>query len=423
MNILMISPFDLVTSRLWGPTIRLHSLAKELKGMGHKVLLAGPPPFAMVMPPTLDGIDLYYFRRALHRYNYPDDGRQQERKKINRRSRIPWVLLSRCIEIWKLASKFRADVLYVNRAFPDTAYPAFFVHTLKNIPIVCDWDDLEGIHGFSTAFRQPIRTQLFETFNEVFFPFWADATVVASSYLREFAENLRVQSDKLFLAPTVSDSVLFHPSVDGKSIRTRFGLTDKKVLLYAGNLCKGNGVKVENILYTLKFLVEKDPSFSLLVVGDGDLIKNNGKKGILIELAESLRITEHVIFTGGIPYRDMPKYVAAADACLALFPVNLITMSKSPLKVYEYMAAGKPVFARDVGELSRCIIDDETGILVYTDRPEEYAGRILDVFSKTDHIKKIGDNARRIIEDQFNWKSSAGIVLKACEKARDDRCR
>ncbi len=421
MNILMISPFDLVTERFWGPTIRLHSLAKELKGMGHQVLLAGPPPFAQDMPPVLDGIDLYYFRTALHRYNYPNDGRQQERKWINRRSRIPWVLASRCVETVKLAGKFKAEIIYVNRAFPDTAYPAFLAHLLKRIPIVCDWDDLEGIHGFSTAFRHPLRIQLMETFNEVLFPYWANATVVASKYLREFAVNLRIPPDKVFFAPTVSDSALFHPSVDGQSVRLQYGLTEKKVLLYAGNLFSSNGVKVENILYTLKFIVEKDPSFFLLVIGDGDLIRKDGKKGLLIDLADELRITEHVVFTGGVPYRDMPHYIAAADACLALFPVNLITMTKSPLKVYEYMAAGKPVFARDVGELSRCIIDDESGVLVYTDKPEEYAKRILDVFSRPEHIKKIGTNARRVIDDQFNWKSSASVVLKACEQARRAR--
>jgi glycosyltransferase involved in cell wall biosynthesis len=415
MNILMISPFDLVVKRLWGPTIRLHSLAKELDKMGHNVILAGPPPFHGERPARLDGVNLYYFKKPFHRYYYPPDGKEAERKKHNRRFLIPLIMFGRLLEIMKLIKRNRIEVLYVNRAFLESAYPCFAAHIFKRIPIIYDWDDLEGLHGFTTSFRQPLWLQLFETFNEVLFTRIADATVVASNYLRDFALRLGTDINNIFYVPTVADSDKFHPDIDGSEIRTRYGMKDKKVLFYCGNLMENNGVKVENILYTLNILLKKEASFVLLIVGNGDLLEKNGGKGKLRELADVLGISEHVVFTGGIPYSVVPLYLAASDLCLALFPVNVITMAKSPLKVYEYMAAGKPVIARDVGELSFSIIDGETGLVVYSDNPEEYAEKILDAFSSDGLLNSIGENARRLIEDRFNWKKSADIVINACE--------
>lgn len=416
MNILMISPFDLVAHRLWGPTIRLHSLAKEIMRRGHTVTIAGPPPFNGDKPDIIDGVPFYYFNMPFHRYPYPHDGMEVARGKNNRRRRLPLVMLTRIGELLSLTRKLRTDVLYVNRAFLDTAYPAFAAHLIKSIPMICDWDDLEGLHGFSTEGRHRLTVQLVETFNEVVFPRISGATVVASNYLKDFSLKIGVNKEDIFFAPTVADSTAFSPAVDGTLIRNKYGLNNKKVLFYCGNLMETNGVKIENIIYTLNLILQKDSSFVLLIVGDGDLLTKEGKKGSLVKLAESLGIADKVVFTGGVPYSEVPKYLAAADICLALFPVNLITMSKSPLKVYEYMAAGKAIIGRDVGEISRCIEDGKSGILVYSDNPEEYAEKILTAFKSTDYINKLGQNARKLIDDRFNWSNSTDTVIQACEK-------
>jgi glycosyltransferase involved in cell wall biosynthesis len=419
----MISPFDLVVNRLWGPTIRLHSLAKELIHRGHEVLLAGPPPFTGSRPAELDNVPLYYFRRPFHRYDYPSDGRARERMDHNLRRHIPGIVISRWLELLKLVKRRRIDVIYVNRAYLDTAYPAFATHLMTRVPIICDWDDLEGIHGFTTSFRQPLRIQIFETINELLFPRFSGAVVVASRYLASFTENIGVKAEQIHYSPSVADDLMFHQGVDGAAIRSRFGIDDRKVLLYCGNLSHGNGVKVENILYTLKNLLELDSSFFLLVVGDGDMLDKNGEKGILVQLAETLGITEHAVFTGGVPYKEVPQYIAAADICLALFPVNVITMCKSPLKVYEYMACGKPVIARDVGEISHCIEDGTTGLLVYSDNPSEYSDKIRDAFSREGFLETLGRNARHVIETRFSWKFSADRVIEACESCLTNKKR
>ena len=96
-------------------------------------------------------------------------------------------------------------------------------------------------------------------------------------------------------------------------------------------------------------------------------------------------------------------------------------MSKSPLKVYEYMASGKPVIARDIGELSKCVIDGETGILVYSDNPEEFAAKILDSFSRKGLLQEMGKKAKLLIDEKFTWEHSAKIALEAFQMANTIR--
>lgn len=417
MNILMISPFDLVPEQFWGPTTRLHSLAREMIAGGHSVILVGPPPFRRQMPAEYGGVPLHYFKRAFHRYFYPDDQRIFINQHINRLGKIPLITLSRTVELIKLVKIHRIDLIYLNRAFVDTAYPAAVARFVCGVPIVYDWDDLEGLHGFTTMHRRKLRYQLLETFNEVAFTRVADATVVASTHLKVFADQIGVPGDRLFYAPTVADSDKFHPNISGKDVCQRFSLEGCKVLVYCGNLMQCNGVRVENIIHTMALLLKRDPAYRLLVIGDGELLSCDGQPGVLPRLAESHGISDNIVFAGGIPYDDVPGYISAADLCLALFPVNLITMTKSPLKVYEYLAAGKPVVARDVGEISHCIQDGVNGRLVYSDDPQEYADKISSVFADDPGRAKMGIEARRTIEERYLWHHSAIEAVKACKKA------
>ena len=71
---------------------------------------------------------------------------------------------------------------------------------------------------------------------------------------------------------------------------------------------------------------------------------------------------DRLILTGRIPYDAIPKYLAAADVCLLPFHTVPATKHIVPIKLYEYMAAAKPVIAaplpgvrRDVGETNGVI--------------------------------------------------------------------
>ncbi len=67
--------------------------------------------------------------------------------------------------------------------------------------------------------------------------------------------------------------------------------------------------------------------------------------------AERLRGVDNVIFTGEVPYGDLPYYLYAFDVALLPFRVIELTLATNPVKVYEYLSAGRPVVSVDLPEI------------------------------------------------------------------------
>lgn len=74
-----------------------------------------------------------------------------------------------------------------------------------------------------------------------------------------------------------------------------------------------------------------------------------GQPGTRIESLENL---ENVHFLGPKKYEDLPNYLAHFDVCTIPTPINDYTNSMFPMKYYEFMAAGKPIVARNIDSLS-----------------------------------------------------------------------
>lgn len=109
---------------------------------------------------------------------------------------------------------------------------------------------------------------------------------------------------------------------------------------FVGTLKPWHGV--QDLVEAVALLHRGDPSYRLLVVGDGP-----GKPD-LDGLVESRGLTGAVELTGGVAPHDVPAHVAHMDVAVAPYPPT-DDFYFSPLKIYEYLAAGVPVVASDVG--------------------------------------------------------------------------
>ncbi len=88
------------------------------------------------------------------------------------------------------------------------------------------------------------------------------------------------------------------------------------------------------------------PDVCLLLVG-GDSAGNKGR----------LSHRKNVVFTGEVPYAEAGKYVHAMDVCTIPFQITELIKATNPVKVYEYLAAGKPVVTTNLPELREASID------------------------------------------------------------------
>jgi glycosyltransferase involved in cell wall biosynthesis len=141
------------------------------------------------------------------------------------------------------------------------------------------------------------------------------------------------------LVPNVGDYGLFAPAVEREIAAPEVSALPRPVLGFAGNFVAS---KVDFEL--LEALARERPAATVLLIGP--------------EWPESadalarLRALANVVWVGAKPHEELPRYVAAFDVALIPYVENAYTRSCFPLKVYESLAAGKPVVAAGLPELA-----------------------------------------------------------------------
>jgi glycosyltransferase involved in cell wall biosynthesis len=104
-------------------------------------------------------------------------------------------------------------------------------------------------------------------------------------------------------------------------------------------------------------LLRSDRQIHIALVGDGD------RKADLIERAAQLELT-NVSFSGPIPKRDVPSWLARADACLLTYQDAPLFGGALPNKLFDYMGAGRPIVAAvPAGEAARAVGQAGCGIV------------------------------------------------------------
>ncbi len=143
-----------------------------------------------------------------------------------------------------------------------------------------------------------------------------------------------------------------------------------------------------------------------MIVGDGPTVE------LFRALAD--RWPGQVTITGEIPLGHVPQYVRAMDVALAPYP-PLERFYFSPLKVLEYMAAGRPVVASAIGQVAELIRDGETGLLVPPGDVSALTAAVRRLASDRDLRLRLGALAAREIRQRHTWTQRASDILASIE--------
>ncbi|MFA5146525.1 MAG: glycosyltransferase family 4 protein [Candidatus Omnitrophota bacterium] len=384
MKILLLHPHD-VFSKEEPWTRRITSLAGEFTKRLHEVRL------------------VYFLKDAGHcQAPFSRDG--VEFVPLPRRGG-PSSLVKHGIAISRLARW--ADVVHFQKCFHYCAIPAVFGALANDKPVHYDWDDWEE-KIYCDMVRPPsaaVRTFLHTL--ETALPRIADTVSVSSQKLRRLCIGLGVEEERIFDVPVGADPESFNPTVNPDWIKRKFGLKGRTAL-YLGQL---HGAQYADLfLRSAKIVLErKGEMLHFMIVGDGAGL------GKLKVLAKDLDIEERVIFTGAVEHDKVPAYIASADIAVAPFEDNDVTRCKSPLKIVEYLAAGRPIVASDVGDV-RAMVGD-CAILTEAGSPASLAGGILKLLGDERLRTELGARARKRAEEYYNWGRAAETLLEAYGKA------
>jgi glycosyltransferase involved in cell wall biosynthesis len=159
---------------------------------------------------------------------------------------------------------------------------------------------------------------------------YSDKVVVINQSMRDYV--LRHSAERVTVIGAGVDLKTFKPS--NLKIREQYGVKPNETLLFfMGYVYPFSGLDI--IARQLKDY----PKFKLMVVGDGESF------GELNRIRDELQLGDRIITIDKKPYKDIPDYINAADVCILPAEVNETMRYIVPIKIYEYMALGKPIIS------------------------------------------------------------------------------
>lgn len=150
----------------------------------------------------------------------------------------------------------------------------------------------------------------------------------------------------------------------------------------------------------LESVAKAFPQHSILMIG-ADTV---GARAKLAHLS-------NVTFTGEMPYGELPKYLHAFDVCLLPFQVIPLTLATNPVKVYEYLSAGKPVVSVDLPEIKQF-----DNLVHAASTTEDFIEAIREEIEAQDAPKRIP--ARQQFARNQTWSHRAEQMIQRIERER-----
>lgn len=188
---------------------------------------------------------------------------------------------------------------------------------------------------------------------------------------------------------------------------------DRAVLCYVGTIGVQDGL--DYLMKALQHLVHGLGRRDVLcvVVGSGDAWRS------IKNLAAELDIADFVHFTGQVPFRDVPHYVAAADICLDPDPSNEFNDRSTMIKMMEYMAMRKPIVAFELPEHRRTA--DAAALYAPPNDVVQFALHIQELMDDPQRRASMGKAGRNRIENQLAWIHQEKYLLAAYDRLPANR--
>ncbi len=274
----------------------------------------------------------------------------------------------------------------------DTMVPGLIVTRLKSIRLVYDMH--ESYPDFISTFAPRPLVRILRLL-EPFLIRRADMVLATSTPIAGIA---RESGGKRVITVMNCFEPFSCPEEEVEGLRESLASDEEFLMVYIGGLFPNRGL--EEAVRAVSML----EGVNLFIGGYGPI------EGKLRSMVGKLEVDDRVIFGGEIDPTLVPAYDLASDLLFALYkgndPNNVLTV---PNKLFESIAAGKPILVSDLGEKSRIVKAEGNGLAVDPEKVEEVADSIRTIMD--DDIYDRMSRAALDAQNRYNWRKMAGRLV------------
>jgi glycosyltransferase involved in cell wall biosynthesis len=314
----------------------------------------------------------------------------------------------------RLARAEQADLIHVFKPVGCAALAGMMLCLCAHPPLVTDSDDWEGTGGWGTVNPYPWHWRRFFDFQERWLPRHSQAVTVASRTLETQMWGMGVPPDRVFYVPNCpSPGFLVNRSRISERgvarVRGKLGIGSAPMAIYVGHITRGDDLDLAIDAFD-RLRLRLDTA-RLVIVGTGEGLDR------LKRLVRERGLERSVVFAGWVDHREVPLYLAAADAAIYPYRDSLVNRAKCSIKILEYMAMGKAIVTHRVGQNVEYLENGRSGILADPASVTEFADGLLSVLTDRALAEKLGTEAQKRVENRFSWRQRISDIERAYEAA------
>ena len=300
-------------------------------------------------------------------------------------------------------TKIKPDVIYARHY--GLPFSQLIISNLFRIPYIVEINGL-AMEEMKLSNRSKLNVCIAKLSEKLNYRHAKKIVAVTQGVKKGIIELYDLPDEKIIVIENGANIDLFKP-IDKKKAKKELNFDqDANYICFVGNLAPWQGV--EFLIQSAPLILKESPYTKFLIIGEGQM------KEELVELADKTGVSDKFIFTGVVPYEEVPKYINASDVCVV--PKKPLGSGYSPLKLYEYMACGEPIVASKISGFE-ILEQQNAGILVEPENPDELAKAIIKLLKDEKLREEMGKNGREYVVKNHSWESVARRVAEVCESS------
>ena len=299
-------------------------------------------------------------------------------------------------------SRLRPDVIYTRHSV--FTFSPLIISKLFRIPYISEINGL-AMEEMKLSNASKLSVCIAKLSEKLNYKHARKIVTVTQAIKRGIIRIYDIPDTKIAVIENGANTDLFKP-MNREKVMNELNLDENyNYVGFSGSFAPWHGL--EDLVKSAPLILKEVENTKFMLVGDGPM------KEQIIQMINDLNLTDKFIFINRVPYEEVPRYMNAFDVCVILKKKDI---SGSPLKLWEYMACGKPVIATNTQDF-KALEEYSAGILVDPEKTEEVADAIITLLKNKELREEMGRNGREYVVENRSWEAVAREVEKVMKEA------